>query len=218
MAGRDARPTYSRLYHLFMPDSDNHDEQRRASERREELASPTGGFYYTPGLDRRKAPRGRRKEDREAADAAEVEAAKKGPVDYRLRHRSQRDFPQAYEPVSRTFWEGLSKQQQDAVMRLQAVAMEKAGFEKGAPKMFIQDFDPSNPNAPSISPRSGYERGPDLVSLAAPRLLLAGALLGMGAMALALSLFAVLEPLAPIAAASAVALLIGVLLAVNARG
>jgi len=200
-----------------MPDSANHNDERRpAPERREELASPTGGFYYAPEPDRRQGPRGRRKEDREAFE--EAEAAKKGPVDYKLRHRSQRDFPQAYEPVSRTFWEGLSKQQQDAVMRLQAVAMEKAGFEKGAPKMFIQDFDPSNPNAVSFSPRGGYARGADLVSLAAPRLLLAGALLGMGALALALSLFTVLAPLAPIAAASAVSLLVGGLLAVNARG
>jgi hypothetical protein len=96
--------------------------------------------------------------------------------------------------------------------------MEKAGFEKGTPKMFIQDFDPSNPNAPSISPGGGYARGADLVSLAAPRLLLAGALLGMGAMALALALLAVLQPLAPIAVASVVALLVGVLLAANSRG
>lgn len=199
-------------------DNSRGDEQPGSAPPREELASPTGGFYYTPGPDRRQSPRGRRKEDREAEEAAKAEAAQKAPVDYRLRHRSQRDFPQAYEPVSRTFWEGLSKQQQDAVMRLQAVAMEKAGFEKGAPKMFIQDFDPSNPNAPSISPRGGYQRGPDLISLAAPRLLLAGALLGMGALALALSLFTVLKPLAPIAAASAVALLTGLLLAVNARG
>lgn len=198
-----------------MPDSNTHsDPEHQPERRREELASPTGGHFYAPVPDRRKGPRGRRKEDLE-----EAEAAKKGPVDYKLRHRSQRDYPQAYEPVSRTFWQGLSKQQQDAVMRLQAVAMEKAGFEKGTPKMFIADFDPSNPNAPMISPSSGaVDRGADPVAMAAPRLMLAGALLGMGAMALALTFSGVLSPLAPIAAASVIALVVGVLLAANARG
>jgi hypothetical protein len=200
-----------------MPDSNTHDDERRQAERREELASPTGGHFYAPVPDRRKGPRGRRKEDLEAYEAEQ--AAKKGQVDYKLRHRSQRDFPQAYEPVSRSFWGGLSKQQQDAVMRLQAVAMEKAGFEKGTPKMFIADFDPSNPDKPMISPgAAAVDRGADAVAMAAPRLMLAGALLGMGGLSLALALCAVLAPLAPIAAGSVIALIVGVLLAANARG
>ncbi|MBN2082600.1 hypothetical protein JW859_10405 [bacterium] len=173
---------------------------------RQELPGPEGGHFYAPPDDRRKLARGRRKDDQEPALA--------GPVDYKLSHRSQRDFPEAYSPVSRTFWEGLSKEQQDAVMRLQAVAMEKAGFEKGAPKMFIADFDPSNPAA-ATGARGAIESDP--VALAAPRLVLGGILLGMGGLALALSLIGMLQPLGIVAAASATALIIGGIMAANQR-
>ena len=172
-----------------------------------ELPEPQGGHFYAPPDERRKIARGRRKEDQEPETPT-------GPVNYKLSHRSQRDFPEAYSPVSKTFWEGLSQNQRDAVMRLQAVAMEKAGFEKGAPKMFIEDFDPSNPAA-TITPRGQVESDP--VALAAPRLVLGGILLGMGGLALALSLVGMLKPLGIVAAAAAAALVIGGIMAANSR-
>lgn len=192
-----------------MSDSEQEDKQSFT-----ELPEPTGGHFYAPADDRRKGPRGRRKEDHEE----EAEAGKPQPVDYKLRHRSMRDYPAAYEPVSRTFWTGLSKQQQDAVMRLQAVAMEKAGFEKGAPKIFIADFDPSNPDAPMIQPGGrGAVAQADPVAMAAPRLVLGGVLLGAGALTLALALIGILEPLAPLAVGAGLALLVGALLAFATR-
>jgi len=193
--------------------SDSEQEEKQSFT---ELPEPTGGHFYAPAEDRRKGPRGRRKEDRE--QGGEGETDKPQPVDYKLRHRSMRDFPAAYEPVSRTFWSGLSKQQQDAVMRLQAVAMEKAGFEKGTPKLFIADFDPSNPDAPMIQPgASGAGVQADPVAMAAPRLVLGGVLLGAGALTLALALIGILQPLAPLAVGAGLALLVGALLAFATR-
>lgn len=189
-----------------MSDSEHEEEQRSY----EELPEPTGGHFYAPAQDRRKGTRGRRKEDQEDAEQ------QINPGDYKLRHRSMRDFPAAYEPVSRTFWTGLSKSQQDAVMRLQAVAMEKAGFEKSAPKMFIPNFDPANPDAPMIKPATSGAAA-DPVAMAAPRLIFGGVLLGMGLLALALAIVGMLQPLGPVAAGSGLALLSGALLAASTR-
>jgi hypothetical protein len=172
------------------------------------LPAPSGGAFYAPaGADEHRPTRRVREEEEDAA---------KKPVPYRLKHRSEVLYPQAYEPVSGVFWQGLSKDQVDAVMRLQAVAREKAGFEKRAPKYFIEDFDPGAPGA-ALGVSSAVEQARDAVSLAAPRLVLGGALLGMGGMALALALTHILEPLGPVAAAATVALVVGVMLALNPR-
>ena len=82
-------------------------------------------------------------------------------------------YPQAYFPVDATFWEGLSEHQQVEVMRLQAVAQEKVGYERGTQKYFMEDFDPR-----SVDKRTSGER---LVEIETPRLLIAGAMLGAAA-------------------------------------
>jgi hypothetical protein len=97
--------------------------------------------------------------------------------------KSEMLYPEAYRPVSRAFWEGLSAQQQHEVMRLQAVAQEKVGFERGAPKYFIDDFNPDGrPQSPDVS----------LVEMATPRLISGGFLLGAGAFSAVLALLGVL--------------------------
>jgi len=189
-----------------MSEHENHRDEPE-HEPNSSLPEPTGASYYVPPDST--LARGRRKKKGESDEGA------KQP--YKLKSRSELDFPQAYEPVSATFWGGLSQDQVNAVMRLQAVAMEKAGFEKGAPKYFIGDFDPANPNAPALQLR-GTPQPVDLVSLAAPRLVLGGVLLGMGALSLALGLIGMLLPLGLVAAAAAIALAIGIILVLNARG
>jgi hypothetical protein len=62
---------------------------------------------------------------------------------YQLKSRSQGLYPELYEPVNKEFWRGISDDQAGALMRLQAIAMEKVGFEKGSPKFFIDD-DPGS--------------------------------------------------------------------------
>jgi hypothetical protein len=93
---------------------------------------------------------------------------------YGLRSKSEQMYPEAYAPVDETFWEGLSSGQQAEVMRLQAVAQEKVGYERGTTKYFIEDFDsresgPSDPEA-------------RLVAIAAPRFVMGGALIGAALM------------------------------------
>jgi hypothetical protein len=92
---------------------------------------------------------------------------------YGLPSISELNYPEAYKPVSTTFWEGLSDQQRSEVMRLQAVAQEKVGYEKGTTKYFMQDFDAEE--AQSADPELR------LVALAAPRLVAGGILIGAGA-------------------------------------
>lgn len=185
-----------------MPDSDHHAEHHPAA-----LPGAEGSEFYAPPEPERR---------RRAGDHGP--AADRRKSSFQLRHRSQRDFPQAYEPVSTVFWEGLSKQQVDAVMRLQATAMEKAGFEKGTPKFFIEDFDPNSPGTSSPAATAQRSTGTlDLVAQAAPRLVLGGVLIGMGALAMALGLTGILQPLAPVAGASAAALAVGLVLAFTGR-
>jgi hypothetical protein len=86
-----------------------------------------------------------------------------------LRSKSELLYPEAYAPVDARFWEGLTEEQQHQLMRLQAIAQEKVGFERHTKKYFIEDFDPQ---AGPIS----TER--DLVTLATPRLVTGGVLLG----------------------------------------
>ena len=178
-----------------------------------ELPGAEGSEFYAP-LDE-----DRRKRDRRAADKSGKPFGRRA-TDYQLSHRSQRDFPEAYEPVSTTFWEGLSQSQVDAVMRLQATAMEKAGFEKGTPKYFIDDFDPQNPNAAAAAAPTGRAHGsvvPNAVAQAAPRLILGGVLMGMGSLACSLGILGLLEPGMVIAGVATVALVTGAMLAFTGR-
>jgi hypothetical protein len=90
---------------------------------------------------------------------------------YGLPSRSEMMFPEAYQPVGHEFWEGLTDTQRNELIRLQAVAQEKVGFERGTKKFFIDDFDPD-------------KRGPaddvSLLTMAAPRFVAGGALIGAG--------------------------------------
>jgi hypothetical protein len=125
-----------------------------------------------------------------------------------LSSRSELLYPEAYKPVSREFWEGLSPTQQQEVMRLQAVAQEKVGFERGTQKYFIEDFDPD-----------GREKSPDvaLVELAAPRLIVGGMCIGAGVLSVTLGLLHTL-PLTESLAGGLAALAGGIILAWLVRG
>ena len=98
-------------------------------------------------------------------------------------------------------------------MHLQAMAMEKVGFEKGTPKYFIRDFNPSDPAA---QPMSRASADVDLVSIAAPRFVLGGMLIGAGGFALAMSLLRLL-PGAAVLVCAVLAVLVGMILLFNAR-
>jgi hypothetical protein len=134
---------------------------------------------------------------------------------YGLKSASELNYPQAYAPIPREMWSALSEEQQALALRLQAIAQEKVGYEKHTPKFFIEDFDPSNPNATA----TGIKRDTapvDLVSLAAPRLVLGGVLIGAGGMALGLSLGHML-PGGAVLAGAIVAVGAGIMLAVVSR-
>lgn len=89
-----------------------------------------------------------------------------------LSSKSELLYPEAYRPVDPVFWAGLSQSQQNEVERLQAVAQEKVGYERGTQKYFIEDFDPRT------SPRGTTDV--NLVAIATPRLVLGGAMIGSG--------------------------------------
>jgi hypothetical protein len=91
---------------------------------------------------------------------------------YGLPSMSELQYPEAYAPVSTVFWEGLTDQQRVEVMKLQALAQEKVGFERGTQKFFMEDFDPEE--AQSSDPELR------LVALAAPRMVFGGVLIGAG--------------------------------------
>jgi len=143
---------------------------------------------------------------------------------YGLASKSELNFPTAYAPVSREMWAELSAEQQAEIMRTQAMAQEKVGYEKHTTKYFIEDFDPSNPNAPTIAPHAAPALGNAAGGAAAnsggasaPRLLLGGVLIGAGGLGVALALVGSL-PLMPGAAVAAVAVLGGAVLAGTAWG
>jgi hypothetical protein len=52
-------------------------------------------------------------------------------------------YPEAYRDVSAVYWRQLSQDQREQIMQVQAVAMEKVGFERGTSKHFIEDFEPA---------------------------------------------------------------------------
>jgi len=59
-----------------------------------------------------------------------------------LTPRAVTAYPEAYRDISSVYWRQLSREQRDQIMQVQAVAMEKVGFERGTSKRFIQDFEP----------------------------------------------------------------------------
>lgn len=205
-------------------------------------AEVEGGTFYAPvdplpgGVERRKSaaaysgPERRKPAERrpepDYGHVTEVKthklSGKAAQIDssnaYGLKSRSEMNFPQAYAPVSREMWEQMSEEQQAAALRLQAIAQEKVGFEKNAPKFFIENFDPNNPNAPAPGLAASRPAASE-ISLAAPRLILGGVLIGAGGMLLALALGHML-PSTPgvLFGVAGAALVGGIALAVNPRG
>jgi hypothetical protein len=59
-----------------------------------------------------------------------------------LTSRSAGMYPELYRDVSSVYWRSLTEEQREQIMRVQATAMEKVGYERGTEKVFIQDFDP----------------------------------------------------------------------------
>ncbi len=124
-------------------------------------------------------PRGKRKQLGAAPEAGSAPAAApaaqsgakpepRGYFDtaetgYQLASRSEQFYPEAYQPVNEEFWHGIQPEQADAVMKLQAIAMEKVGFEKGAPKFFIED------DAGSAYAADEYFVGPERARVAASK-------------------------------------------------
>ncbi len=135
-------------------------------------------------------------------------------TEYELKSRAETIYPEAFIPVSKEFYEGLTKEQRDKLIRIQATAQEKVGFEKGAPKFFIQDFEPDGKSSRSSSAQT---QTADPVSDAAPRLVIGGALMGAGLLATGLSLAHVL-PGGMVLFGSIIGLCAGVVLAMNPRG
>ncbi len=167
----------------------------------------------------------RRRTDLEPAPAGSSSAEYHKPAEYHLRSRSEMDFPEAYLPVAKELWEELTPAQRQKAIRLQAIAMEKVGFEKGAPKFFIEDFDPatgqtvSRPaitSAPSAGPAAGHA-GANTGTYPAGAVL-SGVLLGAGAVVLAAALIGAFAPLVLFAGAGAAALVAGTALAFTAKG
>ncbi len=196
-----------------------------------------GGVFYAPPTHAEekhtpgsKPPAGdRRQDDRRAIDAMEFKGIERrkadrrggvnlgrrssdtdgGGEEYRLKSKAESAYPQAYKPVSAEFWEGLTKEQQDQLVKIQAIAQEKVGYEKGTTKYFIDDPHPGPVGEGSA------EKG-DPVSDAAPRLVTGGILIGAGGLALALALASVL-PMGPVLVSSIIALLTGIFLTMGTR-
>lgn len=119
---------------------------------------------------------------------------------YGLKSRSELDYPQAYEPIAPQLWAGLTEDERRRVMRVQAIAQEKAGFERGAPKYFIEDFDPAEALAPSTH-RDLVGRLADTRRPVSPFMLAGGVLLALaGGGLIALWQLHLLNPLTAMAA------------------
>lgn len=69
-----------------------------------------------------------------------------------LKSRPMTSYPEAYAKVPKLFWHSMSSEHRERVMSVQAVAMEKVGFEPGTSKQFIQDFDPMLENRYNSTP------------------------------------------------------------------
>jgi hypothetical protein len=110
---------------------------------------PGRGSAQYAGPERRETDTPYTGPDRRRAHGKAAEPpARRGLLDsseggYQLKSRSEGLYPELYQPVDQKFWHGINDNQADALMRLQAIAMEKVGFEKGAPKFFIED-DPGS--------------------------------------------------------------------------
>lgn len=105
-------------------------------------AHPAGAGNAQPQAQRERGLQGRRYK----RQAVQVSTRNK----YGLKSRSELDYPQAYEPVASELWTGLTEAERTQNYIAQAIAQEKAGFEKDAPKYFIEDFDPAAANAPDL--------------------------------------------------------------------
>ena len=163
----------------------------------DDITIPAPGEHFGAGIpdEHKRTPR-RRRTDFQDDDGDGEKKTGLAPSTYRLKSKSEVDFPEAYVPVDKELWEGLSPEQRKRAVRLQASAMERVGFEKGTPKFFIEDFDPSGAQ-PMRSESAPSDT--DLVAMAAPRLVIGGMLIGAGIVTAVVGLAGLLEPLALVA-------------------
>lgn len=193
------------------------DDRRKSPDRRVSTAPYSGPERRGTAATRPAPDYGHKKSEGAGGQklAGKVAQIDSGNV-YGLASRSELNYPTAYAPVSREMWAEMSEEQRAEIMRTQAIAQEKVGYEKHTTKYFIEDFDPANPNAPTIAPHGEPlmrpARGSAGGGTAAPRLLAGGVLIGAGGLGLALALLGSL-PMLPGAAAAGVAVLVGGVLA-----
>lgn len=57
-----------------------------------------------------------------------------------LPSRSELMYPEAYQDLSTVYWKQLTKDERQRIDTVQARAMEKAGYERGTDKQFIQEI------------------------------------------------------------------------------
>lgn len=103
--------------------------------------------------------------------------------DQRPMSRSQEKYPEAYRGGNEEHWKQADMQQQYDVIRRQAVAQEKVGYEEDTEKFFIDD--PDNPRREPLSNEERMrvfgkqEQAASLESLNGPPLVMGGMLLGI---------------------------------------
>jgi hypothetical protein len=61
-----------------------------------------------------------------------------------LPSRSEMMYPEAYKDMSTVYWKRMSDEDQQRVTIVQARAMEKAGYERGTDKRFIEEIEPDS--------------------------------------------------------------------------
>ena len=110
------------------PDAGANQPGRKRGDGQPEIA-------HDPSVRKPSAPKPVKPETRGLFDTTET--------GYQLASRSEQFYPEAYRPLNEEFWRGVNPEQADALVKLQAIAMEKVGFEKGTPKFFIDD-DPGS--------------------------------------------------------------------------
>jgi hypothetical protein len=63
---------------------------------------------------------------------------------WNLPSRSEMMYPEAYRDLSTVYWKQLTSQERLQVDTVQARAMEKAGYERGTQKHFIEEIEPDS--------------------------------------------------------------------------
>jgi len=97
-----------------------------------------------------------------------------------LTSRSAGMYPELYRDVSSVYWRSLTEEQRQQIMRVQATAMEKVGYERGTEKVFIQDFDPQLMSSDIVALQDPVEPATGTAKTASAVLFLVLILVGLG--------------------------------------